>query len=106
MMRALSLRPVWTRLSLVLCAIAAGSARAEEGLRVTVRGNGHDLGETPIVAELKTPIPPGHYVLRPAGDESLIPANVFKDGGKMFLGVVLDKVRGDKAEIYALQPDE
>ena len=77
----------------VLLAVGVVSASAE-GWRVKVQGRGADLGETPVVVELKVEVPPGDYVLQADGDNTSLPAQVFQDDGKRYLGVVLDHVAG------------
>jgi hypothetical protein len=72
--------------------------------RVTVRHSGASLGETPIIAEVPTAVPIGKYVLEaPSGGKNL-PANVFSDAGKTYLGTVLPNVPGDKTLSFSLSP--
>ena len=80
----------------VLLAVGVASASAE-GWRVKVQGRGADLGETPVVVELKVDVPPGDYVLQANGYDKSLPAHVFQDDGKRYLGVVLDQVTGSAA---------
>ena len=86
----------------VLLAVGVASASAE-GWRVKVQGRGADLGETPVVVELKVEVPPGDYVLQADGDDTSLPAQVFQDDGKRYLGVVLDHVTGSAPEQYTLR---
>ena len=56
-----------------------------------VRGNGTDLGETPVVVALKAPIPAGAYLLEPGRRRAgASPPQVFHDDGKSYLAFVLD----------------
>jgi len=84
---------------LLMFAVASASA---EGWRVKVQGHGADLGETPVVVELKAEMPVGGYVLQANGDNQSIPAQVFQDDGKRYLGVVLDHVNGSTPESYTM----
>jgi hypothetical protein len=86
----------------VLLAVGAVSASAE-GWRVKVQGRGADLGETPVVAELKVEVPPGDYVLRSDDDNTSLPAQVFLDDGKRYLAVVLDHVTASAPRQYTLR---
>jgi len=73
--------------------------------RVEVRGRGEALGETPVVAELAVPVAPGPYRLEPSEGGPAIAANVFEDGGKVYLGAVLDKVAAEGVATYSLIAD-
>jgi hypothetical protein len=75
----------------VLAAVAlAATAPAQGGpWRVTVQGRQGNPGETPVVAEVKADIPAGDYALRPEGQGTACPAQVFQDGGKTYLATVL-----------------
>ncbi len=86
----------------VLLAVGVASASAE-GWRVKVRGRGADQGETPVVVELKVTVPAGDYVLQADGDDKSLPAQVFQDDGKRYLGVVLDHVTGSAPQQYTLR---
>ena len=48
-------------------------------------------------------MPPGDYVLQADGDDKSLPAQVFQDDGKRYLGVVLDHVTGSAPEQYTLR---
>lgn len=82
--------------------LAVGSAQAETW-RVTIQGQGGDLGETPVLVALKYPIPPGAYVLKGTDGAEMIPAHVFHDNGRSYLGMVLPKVVGKSPVSYILQ---
>jgi hypothetical protein len=87
---------------IVLLALASGSTAAP--WRVTIRGHGGDLGETPVVAEIKATVPPGEYVLQPEGNGQPARAQVFRDSGKTFLATVLPRVPGQTALTFSLAP--
>lgn len=86
---------------LMLPAVGVASASAE-GWRVKVQVRGADLGETPVVVELKAAVPVGDYVLQANGYDKSLPAHVFQDDGKRYFGVVLDHVKGSEPERYTL----
>ena len=89
---------------LLLPVLATAATASADPWRVVVKGQGAALGETPVVVELKSTIPPGDYTLVPAESGKARPAHVFRDGGKTFLGIVLDHVAAaPKAEVYSLQ---
>ena len=87
-----------------LAALIAGTAPAAPKGRVTIRGNGTDLRETPVVAELKAPLPTGTYVLVPDGGATLH-AFAFEAGGKRFLGLILPELKADAVATYVLRPE-
>jgi hypothetical protein len=99
----------WVKVVFPMAALVifgVGSASAA-GWRVTVRGHGGggDLGETPLVAEIKASVPPGDYVLDPGGDGPKVRARVFVDDGKTYLGTVLNRVAGKGSVTFAPRPD-
>jgi hypothetical protein len=73
-----------------------------ESWRVQVRGDGTDLGETPVVVLLEKPVPSGSY--------DLIPSNrvvqVFSDEGKSYLAAVFDRVAAGESATYTLRPSQ
>ena len=94
-------------LRIAFCGMAVAMSSVETraaSWRVTVRHSGASLGETPIIAEVPTAVPIGKYVLEaPSGGKNL-PANVFSDAGKTYLGTVLPNVPGDKTLSFSLSP--
>jgi hypothetical protein len=91
----------------VLFIVLAGPVAAPaETWRVTVNGNGNDLGETPVVVELKMPIDAGAYELRTAtgSDDKPIAAQVYADEGKTYLAAILGRVAASGATTYTLKP--
>jgi Methane oxygenase PmoA len=95
------------RVGFTLFIVLAGTTAAlAESWRVSVKGDGTDLGETPVVVELKRPIPAGAYVLDPADQRGARPAQVFVDEGKTYLATILARVSGGGRESYTLRPDE
>jgi hypothetical protein len=93
---ARALGPAWALLVLIAAPAPA------EAWRVKVQGQGTDLGATPVVAALKAPLPPGPYTLQAEGGKPL-PAQVFVDAGRSYLGTVLDRVAGSTPETYTLK---
>jgi hypothetical protein len=88
-----------------LFVVLAGSVPAlAQSWRVEIRGNGTDLGETPVVAPLAQPLPAGSYVLESQGGGTTRAAQVFADLGKSYLAVVLGKVAGNEKATYTLRP--
>ena len=61
---------------------------------LTIKGDGRELGETPLIVESKEPLKPGTYQLTSDDGKSVQLADVFQDGGKTYLGTVLEKVPG------------
>jgi len=97
-------RRAWTAIALTSAFSLVTPALADAPARVTVRGSGVDLGETPVVVALKKDLPAGAYVLKPGAGDS-IAANVFTDGGKTYLGTVLPCVEGSRNVTYTLERD-
>jgi hypothetical protein len=82
----------------------AGPAWAESW-KVKVRGRQADRAETPVVVELKTPLPSGDYLLQPAENGKPLPAQVFADRNKRYLVTILGLTSDLTAESYTLRPD-
>jgi hypothetical protein len=72
--------------------------------RVIVRGGETDLGETPIVAELKAALPVGLYVMESASGGGAVPAQVFEDRGRRQLGAVVPRVAARETVTFDLKP--
>jgi Methane oxygenase PmoA len=79
------------------------SARTD-GWRLTVRGGAVDLGETPVVAQLKSRPPVGLYNLEPETGTGTLPAQVFRHGDRQFLGTILPRVGARSSEHYTMKP--
>ena len=85
-------------------AIVAPAAIAGEGpWRVKVRGIDRDLGATPVVVELREPIPLGEYLLSRPLEKSARPATVLDDGGKRLLAFVADPLKAGEVAEFALE---
>lgn len=86
--------------------LAAAGIRpvAAESWRVQVRGDGTELGETPVVVALKQPLAAGAYVLEGQAAGSGRPAQVFADAGKTYLATILPSVAKDEKATYTLRP--
>lgn len=96
--------PSLTDIMRVVAAVAvvlAGSARAASW-RVTVHGQGTELGETPVVVPLQSQVPPGAYSLQSRAGGQAIPAHVFQDDGRTYLGAVFPSVSAKEPSVYAL----
>jgi len=79
----------WLPLASMIIAILACSASAHANHRISIQNPGAELGETPLLVEVRSSLTPGTYALVPsATDSSPIPADVIADGGKMYLGFV------------------
>jgi hypothetical protein len=89
---------------ITLMAFGPGSILAAPADRVEVRGQGTDLGETPVIIPLKTKLAAGSYFLRSGTSEDRreLPANVFGDGDKTYLGIILDRVAKDEKTTFEL----
>jgi Methane oxygenase PmoA len=70
---------------------------------VTVRGGDADLGETPVVVELKELMPVGPYVVESPSGEGIFMAQVFQEKGGRRLGVVLPRVDARRSVTYTLK---
>ncbi len=63
----------------LVCGVAQSSTVKGNSWHVLVRGQEADLGETPIVVELKEPLPLGLYVMDTVGGGDATAAQVFED---------------------------
>jgi hypothetical protein len=81
---------------------ALGPARADSW-HVTVRGGDTDLGETPVVVDLKEAVPPGLYIAEPSSGAGAFAAQVFEDKSGRHLGTVLPRVDARQSVVYALK---
>jgi hypothetical protein len=82
---------------------ALGLARADLW-RLTVRGGEHNLGETPLVAEVKSAPDSGAYRLEPdSGNESIL-AQVFRSGDRRFVATILPRVAAHQTLGYRMKP--
>jgi hypothetical protein len=95
-----------TPVAIAVAALVAGTSPAAPPGRVTIRGNGADLGETPVVADLKAPLAAGNYVLEPSGGGATLPAWALTVDGKSLLAFVLPALKADAAATYTLRPSD
>src|SRR5262249_56916470 len=72
--------------------------------RLTGLGGDAESGETPLVGDLRVPIPPGNYLLDPDGQARPIAAVVFPDRDRRFLGTVLPRVPARREFSFVLKP--
>ncbi|RUL89510.1 DUF6807 domain-containing protein [Tautonia sociabilis] len=97
------IRPAWAAVLLVLVATPTtfgGDAR------VTIRGNGVGLGETPLYVPLDgASFEEGAYTLRPSGgDGETIAAQVVREGDSAWLAVVLPGLGADEVAEFTMAP--
>jgi hypothetical protein len=95
-------------LGIRVAALAVGlgtfEAEAAEPRRVTIRGVGVELRETPVVIALETRLPEGTYRLKPVtgkGDHWY--ARVFHDGGRRQLALVLEHLGADEVAEFVME---
>src|SRR5262245_14180025 len=86
----------------VLFALLIARGAAAKDLKLTVRGQGADLGETPVLVELPSKSPTRVVLLRPDRAPGATPGLVFEDNGKSYLGFVLNGLEKDQAVGLAL----
>jgi hypothetical protein len=96
-----------TVLTVVICMQSAVvparcSARAESW-RLTVHGGDVDLGETPVVTEVKIAPAVGLYSLEPETGNGSIDACVFRNGDRRFLGTILPRVVARRTERFKMK---
>src|SRR5262249_45274989 len=72
--------------------------------RLTGRGGDAESGETPVLVDLRVPLPPGNYLLDPDGQARPIAAVVFPDRDRRFLGTVLPRVPARREFSFVLKP--
>jgi hypothetical protein len=75
-----------------------------EAWRLTGRGGDVESGETPVVVELRVPIPAGTYDVDVAGQGQPIAAVVFPDRDRRFLGTVLPRVPARREFSFVMKP--
>ena len=100
------LKHVWRSAAVFAVALvllpALRPARADSW-HVTVRGGETDLGETPVVVELKEALPVGVYVAEPPSGAGGFAVQIFEDKRGRNLGAVLPGVTARQAVTYALK---
>ena len=79
------------------------NAEAQVVAKVVVTGNGTELGETPVLAEVAAKVLPGSYRLRAASGGPAHFANVYQDGDKTYLAAVVDHVPAQGNVTYSLE---
>jgi hypothetical protein len=90
-------------LALAVVAALASGTRAE-GPRVTVRGNGTELGPTPFLVPLDVELSARDYVLLPASGGPALGGHVLLLGEHRFLGFVLDRLGAEETRAFRLEP--
>jgi hypothetical protein len=93
------------RLVAAILALGIGSSAAgrDDTWHLTGRGGGTDLGETPVVVAIKTPIPDGVYALETGTPGDSIAVTVFRDGDRRWLATILPSVPAAKPFSYTLK---
>jgi hypothetical protein len=93
-----------TRWDLVLLVVLSTSAAVGGQSRVMIRGNGVELGETPLFVSFNGPeISPGAYVLRPTGGQGQpLDAQIVRDGESTAIAVVLPSLGADEVAEFDL----
>jgi len=81
-------RGAWSAslLALALCT----PARSDYGYTVKIKGGEKELGETPLLVEIKESQTIRQGPLAPGA--SSLPTSIFRDGGKLYLGMILDRL--------------
>src|SRR5437016_2375082 len=84
--------------------LLSSTVAADARKRLALRGNGAELGETPLIAELdRGAMPPGLYTLKRQADGREVSASVFEDGRKLFLGALVDRVAAQGPDAYTIE---
>lgn len=97
------------RLLMLGCALippAIPAANAGD-VRVRLKGSGHALGPTPVLAKTDR-LAPGEYLLTPGGEGggSPIPGSVIEDNNRRYLAFVLPGLGADEERTYAVAAAE
>lgn len=79
----------------------AGPLRADEP-KVTIQGNGTDLGPTPLVVAIDPKLPAGDYLLTPEDGGQPLRANVLEGDGQARLAILLDKLGARETRTFRL----
>jgi Family of unknown function (DUF6807) len=69
-----------------------GSVFAADPALRELPANAREAGEIPVVVECKSAREPGNYVLTSSDGKSTVAANIFKDRGKTYVGLITEKV--------------
>jgi hypothetical protein len=90
-------------LTVLLCFSLGRSGGVWAGaFRLTVSGEGTELDELPLVAEIAAALPVGTYRLTSTDGAAANPAEVFEDHGKRFLAVILGRRTKAQDSRYSL----
>lgn len=84
----------------ILAMILTRMATAADAPHIIIKGDRKLSGEIPVVVELNSPTPAGHYSLIPSGGGPSIPADVFLDGGKEYIGLIVGGTANDEPQNY------
>jgi hypothetical protein len=83
--------------------IGSSAAGRDETWHLTGKGGETNLGETPVVVEIKAPLREGSYSLEAGTPGELIPATVFQDRDRLWLATTLPGIPAAKAFSYTLK---
>ena len=83
----------------------ASTACAVDAITLEIQPTGMDHGEVPLVVALPASPTPGRYTLQASGDGPLIPANVFVEGDRTFVGFVLPQAKKGEVQTFSLRPE-
>jgi hypothetical protein len=87
------------------CLFAPAPPRAlAQSFRLTGLGGDADWGETPVIVPIKATLSSGSYVLEAGPEAAPIPAVVFEDEDRRWLGAILPAVPARKSLSYDLKP--
>jgi Methane oxygenase PmoA len=82
----------------------AHAALADQPARVRIRGAATDLGETPILVEVKKDLPEGNYRLTTSDGDQSSRANLFRVDGKLWAAIVVDRLKATEDRVFTLDP--
>jgi len=85
------------------CVVLAFQPARAESWRLSVRGGALDLGETPVVAEVDSGLAVGSYFAVSTRPDETVPVQVFQEGEKRFLAMILPHVAKARATAYSLK---
>ncbi len=92
----------------VILGLGLGSSAAgrDQTWHLSGIGGDTDLGETPVVVEIRTPVPEGRYSLEAGTPGDAIAASVFRDGGRLWLATIFPRVPAAKPFSYTLKAQQ
>ncbi len=98
----MSSRGYWLAATIVVLGLCLRTTEAaDEKWQLIGKGSNVDLGETPIVIELRSALPDGSYVLESGSSSEPIAATVFREADRSWLATILPNVPAGKTFSYA-----